>query len=136
MVSATAQKAIFVGIFVVGVALVYWWSCTCNRKAEGFQDGVDEGAKYSFIMYGVDWCPHCVSAKPEFAALGSTKTIGGAKVACTIVNPEKEPEKVKQKVEGYPTIHLYDAQGKLVKEYSGPRTTAGFEAFLNQTVHG
>lgn len=130
MVSAKTQKAIFVGVFLVGVALVYWWSCQC--KTEGFQAASD--AKYSFIMYGVDWCPHCVSAKPEFAALGATKTIGGAKVDCILVNPEKEPEKVKQKVDGYPTIHLYDAQGKLVKEYSGPRTTAGFEAFLNQNV--
>lgn len=126
MVSTKAQKAIFVGVFLVGVALVYWWSCQC--KMEGFQDA----AKYTFVMYGVDWCPHCVSAKPEFAALGATKTIGGAKVRCELVNPEKEPEKVKQKVEGYPTFHLYDAQGTLVKEYSGPRTTAGFEAFLNQ----
>jgi thiol-disulfide isomerase/thioredoxin len=137
MVSAVAQKAIFVGIFVVGVALVYWWSCTCKR-AEGFQDSVGNAGspKYTFMMYGVDWCPHCVSAKPEFAALGPTKTIDGVKVACVLVNPEKEPEKVKQKVEGYPTFHLYDAQGTLVKEYNGPRKTAGFETFLNETVHG
>jgi hypothetical protein len=129
MATTTSQKAIFAALFVVGVGLVYWWSCMCKR-AEGFQDAGD--AKYHFVMYGVEWCPHCVSAKPEFAALGSTKTIGGAKVVCEIVNPEKEPEKVKQKVDGYPTIHLYDAQGKLVQEYSGPRKTASFEAFLNK----
>ncbi len=126
MVSATAKKAIFVGIFVAGVALIYWWSCM-SKKVEGFEDD----AKYTFVMYGVDWCPHCVKAKPEFAELGSTKTIGGAKVKCEIVNPEKEPEKLRGKVDGYPTFHLYDAQGKLVKEYNGPRTTSGFESFLS-----
>ena len=133
------QKAIFVGLFIVGVGLIYWWSCMCKMNGgygnhEGFQDGVDEGAAYSFVMYGVDWCPHCVDAKPEFAALGSKKTIGGKTVVCTLVNPEKEPEKVRGKVEGYPTFHLYDATGKLVKEYSGPRNTAGFESFLSKTV--
>ncbi len=126
------QKAIFVGLFVVGVAIVYWWSTMGSRQmvGEGFQDGAD----YEFVMYGVDWCPHCVSAKPEFEALGSTKTIGGAKVRCVVVNPEKEPSKVRGKVDGYPTIHLYDAQGTLVDEYKGSRTKAGFEAFLNQKV--
>ncbi len=121
-------KAIFVAVFILGAALIYWWSSL--NKTEGFQSQ----AGYTFVMYGVDWCPHCVKAKPEFAALGSTKTIGGAQVACVAVNPEKEPEKVKGKVEGYPTFHLYDAQGSLVKEYNGPRTTAGFEAFLKDAV--
>ncbi len=123
---AGTQRAIFVGIFVIGVALIYWWS---TMRTEGFQDG-----SYTFVMYGVEWCPHCVKAKPEFAALGSTKTIGDVKVACMVVDPEKEPEKVKGKVEGYPTFHLYDAAGNLVKEYSGPRTTAGFDSFLQETV--
>lgn len=127
MASAMANKAIFVGVFIVGVALVYWWSCMCT-KVEGFSD---DDAKYKFVMYGVDWCPHCVTAKPQFSALGSTKTIGDAKVVCEIVNPEKEPEKLLGKVNGYPTFHLYDAQGKMVKEYNGPRTTSGFEGFLN-----
>ncbi len=122
------NKAIFAGIFLIGVALIYWWSTM--SKAEGFQNG----SSYTFVMYGVDWCPHCVKAKPEFAALGSTKTIGGAQVACVLVNPDTEPEKVKGKVEGYPTFHLYNAQGSLVKEYNGPRTTAGFEAFLKDAV--
>ncbi len=127
------QKAIFVGLFVVGVAIVYWWS-TMSSGSCGYEGFESKGADYEFVMYGVDWCPHCVSAKPEFEALGSTKTIGGATVKCVVVNPEKEPAKVRGKVEGYPTIHLYDAQGTLVEEYSGPRTKAGFEAFLNQKV--
>ena len=127
MVSANVQKAIFVAGLVIGAALIYWW--TTLNKTEGFQ-----GSGYTFVMYGVDWCPHCVKAKPEFAALGATKTIGGAQVTCMAVDPEKEPEKVKGKVEGYPTFHLYDAQGSLVKEYNGPRTTAGFDSFLKEAV--
>jgi thiol-disulfide isomerase/thioredoxin len=132
MNAKTQQKLIYAGIFVVGVVLIYMWMRMTSKKSEGFEDA----AGYQFVMYGVDWCPHCVKAKPEFEALGSKMTIGGADVACKVVNPEKEPEAVKpgQKIEGYPTIHLYDAQGKLVKEYSGPRTTAGFRSFLESTV--
>jgi thiol-disulfide isomerase/thioredoxin len=129
MATATTQKAIFVGVFIVGVALIYWWSCMC-KNVENFENA----GSYTFVMYGVDWCPHCVNAKPEFAALGSTKTIGGKTVVCEIVNPEKEPEKVRRKVDGYPTFHLYDAQGQFVQEYRGARTTVGFEEFLTSSV--
>ncbi len=106
------------------------------KNAEGFQGAGDstDAPKYTFVMYGTDWCPHCTKAKPEFAALGATKTIGGVTVKCEVVNPEKVPEKVRGKVEGYPTSHLYSAEGKLVKEYNGPRTTAGLESFLESTV--
>lgn len=132
MNTKTQQKLIYAGIFVIGVVLVYMWMHMTGRS-EGFQSG---SSGYEFVMYGVDWCPHCVKAKPEFEALGSKVTIGGAEVACKVVNPEKDSGAVKagQKIEGYPTIHLYDAQGQLVKEYSGPRTTAGFRSFLEKTV--
>lgn len=133
MASKTQQKILYAGIFIVGIVLVYMWSRMSGP--EGFQDAasVGSGSGYRFVMYGVDWCPHCVKAKPEFEALGSTVTTGGGQVVvCEVVNPEKEPEKAKgKKIDGYPTIHLYDAQGSLVEEYSGPRTTEGFRQFLD-----
>ena len=127
------QKLLYVGIFVVGVVLVYMWLCMSGP--EGFQNTESTDGDYHFVMYGVNWCPHCVKAKPEFEALGAKKTIGGKVVVCEVVNPEEEPEKAKgKKIEGYPTIHLYDAQGSLVEEYSGPRTTSGFLQFLEKNV--
>jgi thiol-disulfide isomerase/thioredoxin len=123
----TQKKMTYVAIFVVGVALLVWWS-RLNRT-EGFQN-----AAYQFVMYGVDWCPHCVKAKPEFEKLGDSIKTSGGLVRCEIVNPEKEPGKVRQKVDGFPTIHLYDAEGKLVKEYQGPRTKDAFLSFLQQNA--
>ena len=127
-----AQTLIYAALFIVGAALIYMWSRSCGKAggAEGFAD-----ADYEFVMYGVDWCPHCQHAKPEFAALGSTKTIGGKQVACRIVNPEKDEEGVTcgGKVDGYPTIRLCRA-GSLVSEYQGPRKTAGFLEFLEKNV--
>lgn len=91
-------------------------------------------ADATFYMFGVDWCPHCVSTKPEFEALGSTATIGGKTVHCVYVNPEKEPEKAKGfEIDGYPTLVLQKADGSL-KKYDGPRTQAGFLEFLQNAV--
>lgn len=83
-----------------------------------------------FYMFGVDWCPHCQTAKPEFEKLGATKTIGGQSVAMVYVNPEKEPQKKAGfDIQGYPTLILQTADGSKVP-YKGPRTAAGFEQFL------
>ena len=125
------QKFIYIGVFIVGVTLIYMWSGMCGKSGpEGFENG-----GYQFVMYGVDWCPHCVSAKPKFAELGPKMTIDGKEVVCKIVNPEKEPNAVAgKKIEGYPTFHLYDSEGKLVKEYNGPREKSGFLKFLNETL--
>ena len=91
-------------------------------------------ADATFYMFGVDWCPHCVSAKPEFEALGPTATIGGKTVHCVYVNPEKEPEKAKGfEIDGYPTLILQKADGSLQK-HGGPRTQAGFLEFLQSAV--
>jgi thiol-disulfide isomerase/thioredoxin len=94
-------------------------------------EGFDTGSK--FFMFGVDWCPHCRSAKPEFQALGTTKTIGGHPVAMQYVDPEKEPEAAKgYEISGYPTFYLMHQGQK--HRYQGPRTKAGFEQFLSETL--
>jgi thiol-disulfide isomerase/thioredoxin len=97
----------------------------------GSVEGFDTGAK--FFMFGVDWCPHCRSAKPEFQALGSTKTIGGQAVSMHLVDPEKEPERAKGfEISGYPTFWL-EHQGRKTR-YQGSRTKAGFEQFLSEQL--
>jgi thiol-disulfide isomerase/thioredoxin len=94
-------------------------------------EGFDTGSK--FFMFGVDWCPHCRSAKPEFQALGTTKTIGGQAVSMQYVDPEKEPEAAKGfEISGYPTFYLMHQGQK--HRYQGPRTKAGFEQFLSETL--
>ena len=102
-------------------------------KEEGFQSS---GAPaYKFVMYYADWCGHCKVAKPEFQKLGSTMTIGGKPVQILMVNPDTDPEACSGKdIKGYPTIHLYDPDGKLVNEYAGQRTKENFQACLNTYV--
>lgn len=125
-------------LFVLGVVLIFVWARNC--KYEGFENnGLDASYvtanPYKFHMYYVDWCPHCHSAKPEFEKLGSKMTIGGKAVSVEAIEAEKNPEKVLGKPNGYPTIQLYDAEGKMVDEYKGDRMEAGFRSFLEDTLN-
>jgi len=122
--------------FIVGVILIFVWAILSKKIAfggkavEGFQT-----SPYMLNMYYADWCPHCTAAKPEFAKLGSTMTIGGKQVVCKAIEAEKNPELVKEAVKGYPTIRLYDPAGKMT-EYEGERTAKGFRSFVESIVGG
>ena len=124
-------------LFVVGVVLIFVWARNC--RYEGFENNGLEANyvtanPYKFHMYYVDWCPHCHAAKPEFDKLGSTMTIGGKSVKVEAIEAEKNPEKVLGKPNGYPTIQLYTAEGKLVDEYKGERVESGFRSFLEDAL--
>jgi len=96
-------------------------------------EGGDGG---KFVMYYADWCPHCQSIKPDFKEFMGDGTIkvNGKTIKVDMVQPEKEPEKaVGVDVKGYPTLIYSDAAGKNV-EFSGPRTSDGYMAFLKEQV--
>jgi hypothetical protein len=96
---------------------------------EGFADG----GSATFTMFGVDWCPHCVSAKPVFQSLGSTSTIAGKPVSFRYVNPEKDRAAAAgYEIDGYPTFYLEQAGQKM--KYQGPRTKDGMLQFLQSSL--
>ena len=87
----------------------------------------------TFTMFGVDWCPHCVKAKPLFESLGPTVTIDGQVVNLRYVNPEQDKAAAEgYAIDGYPTFYL-EKGGKKMK-YGGPRTADGFHAFLTKEL--
>lgn len=110
---------------------------TRHLLGEGFANATDT----EFIMFGVPWCPHCTSAKPQFEALGSgssgssgsTATIGERTVSVRYVNPEQDPKAAENyQIDGYPTFFLVK-NGQALK-YPGARTTAGFRQFLQENL--
>lgn len=121
------QSYAFYALFFIGALFIFLWAK--YRRVEGFTDNA-----YSFDMYYAEWCPHCHTALPEFMKLGSTQTIAGKKVMCSAIEAEKNPEKVRGKVEGFPTIQLYDPEGNLVATHSGERTKDSFVSFLQKNV--
>lgn len=121
---------IFVILFA-GTVLCALGYCFSGR--EGFQATDSLTLRNpTFRMYYADWCPHCVTAKPEMKNLGSTQTIGGKTVSVAMIEEKDIPEAVKPKISGYPTIQLQRPDGSMKAEYSGDRTTAGFLQFLQQ----
>ena len=97
---------------------------------EGFAGATGESS--TFTMFGTDWCGHCKKALPEFKALGPTVTTSSSSIATRFVNPELDPQAaVGYEISGYPTFYLDTGSQRL--KYSGPRTTAGFLAFLQSS---
>jgi thiol-disulfide isomerase/thioredoxin len=127
--------------FVAGLVLLYVFAVATRRSTHllgpgGTRylapiEGFDTGAK--FFMFGVDWCPHCVKAKPLFESLGSTVTIGDQAVALQYVNPENDKAAAEGfQIDGYPTFYLVKGSQKI--KYQGPRSAEGFHAFLSQQL--
>ena len=96
-----------------------------------FEGFASSGA--TFTMFGVDWCPHCVKAKPLFESLGPTVTIDGQAVALRYVNPETDKQSAQgYELEGYPTFYFEKGAKKI--KYAGPRTADGFREFLQKEL--
>lgn len=108
-------------------------SCCCKKKiTENFYSSPSV-SRASFTMFGVDWCPHCVSTKPKFEELGSRQTIGKCEVEFKYVNPEKDIAAAQgYEIEGYPTFYLEKA-GKKIK-YTGSRDSVGIISFLQKEL--
>ena len=92
------------------------------------------------MLFYVDWCPHCKTAKPEWENLKSEyegKQINGytlvfSEYNCTAETSENEELMNKYKIEGYPTIKLLkDSQ---VIEYDAKPTKSTMEQFLHTVL--
>ena len=89
------------------------------------------------VLFYVDWCPHCVSTKPEWAKLvekhNNTKVNGkNVKVqACNCEGSEAEKETANDNaIQGYPTIKAIKNNENV--EYSGARNAEAIEAFIEE----
>lgn len=130
-VKMTMKTALLMALVLAGAAtLIFWYR---KGQSEGFEDAAE--APYRMVMYGVDWCPHCVKAKPEFEKLGATQTIDGKLVEFAVVNPEQDKAAAEGKeIKGYPTIHLYKPDGSLLEEYEGARTSEAMLQFVQSKL--
>lgn len=114
-------------------------SVTYKHNSEG--PGTDSSGRTAELMlFYVDWCPHCKTAKPEWEEVKSEyegRTVNGYKIIftevnCTDENGEIEKLMNKYKIEGYPTIKmLKDGQ---VIEFDAKPTKSTLEKFINTVV--
>lgn len=111
-----------------------------NRENMNNQQGSNGSNSAELILFYVDWCPHCKTAKPEWDSLKTQyegKPINGYNVIfteynCTNESPEIEGLMNKFKIEGYPTIKLI--KDNQVIEYDAKPSKATLEQFLNTVL--
>ena len=81
----------------------------------------------TFILYYVEWCPHCQVVKPEWKKLEEDKEL--KHITISKINCEENEDIVKEKnIEGFPTI-LLTHNGKEIG-YNGGREYADFKNYL------
>lgn len=111
-----------------------------NTTAGGDLGGSSNGKEAEIMLFYVDWCPHCKTAKPEWEQVKSeyeNKTVNGYHVVFTEVNCTNETPDVEKminnyKIEGYPTIKLLK-DGQVV-EFDAKPTKANLEQFLQSVL--
>lgn len=111
-----------------------------NREhmPEGQGGTADKNA--TVMLFYVDWCPHCKTAKPEWDNLKSQyegKSINGYNIAfveynCTTETAEISELMTKYNIDGYPTIKLL--KDNQIVEYDAKPTKATLEQFLNTVL--
>jgi thiol-disulfide isomerase/thioredoxin len=109
-----------------------------SEKRNGQEEGSSNEAELMFFY--TDWCPHCKTAKPDWAEVKAeyeNKTINGYHIIFTEVNCTTESDEVeklmnKYKIEGYPTIKLLK-DGQII-EYDAKPSKDTIIQFLNSVL--
>ena len=114
---------IVIGLFTVLLFILY-----LNIRTEPFTDNL----KNRFVMYKVDWCPHCRKAQPTFKEL--KQKFKDAPVSFEIVDCENEGKQQceKEKINGYPTFKLHTMNK--TQEYQSVLTVEGLKDFFSRNL--
>ena len=114
------------GIIVLGLILFF----SMNKKSDNKVLG-GKNSNTKFILYYVEWCPHCKVVLPEWKKLENDKELNNIhieKINCE----ENETAAEKNNIEGFPTI-LFKHNGK-VESYENERSYASFKSFLKSKM--
>ena len=111
-----------------------------NANRENVSTDENSNKTATLMLFYVDWCPHCKTAKPEWDALKEEydgKTINGYTLSFIEYNCTNESEDISQlmdkyNIEGYPTIKL--SKDNQIIEYDAKPTKSTMEQFLNTVL--
>ena len=137
---------IIVAVLLFGVLGYYIYSNYVSNKTlyNADRDNIDpnqlSNKSANLMLFYVDWCPHCKTAKPEWDNLKSEyegKIINGYTLSfteynCTTESPETEELMNKYKIEGYPTVKLL--KDNQIVEYDAKPTKSTMEQFLHTVL--
>ena len=136
-------------LVIVLIAVAIFYLVRRNKAVkEGFESSPMElnnltekpnpkGGDVVIVLFYVDWCPHCVSTKPEWNKLVNKmndQEVNGNNVnvvACNAEGSTTEKEFANENnIEGYPTIKLLKENE--VVDYNGARNAEALEEFIKE----
>lgn len=86
-----------------------------------------EKPSYTIKLFYAEWCPHCRRFKPIWNTVKqNSRKNNFEEVDCTKNNPNLPY------VTGYPTIAIFDSNGKHIGNYDKQRTQEKFEEFIDE----
>ena len=111
-----------------------------NTVAGSSNTSTGNGKEAELMLFYVDWCPHCKTAKPEWEQAKTEyegKNVNGytvifTEINCTNETPDTEKLMNTYKIEGYPTIKLLK-DGQII-EFDAKPTKASLTQFLNTVL--
>ncbi len=126
-----------------GIYYFYQYKNTSNTQYKHNSEGSGQGSSNKtaeLMLFYVDWCPHCKTAKPEWEDVKAEyegKTVNGYKIIftefnCTDENGETEKIMNKYKIEGYPTIKMVK-DGQVI-EFDAKPTKSSLTQFIQTVV--
>lgn len=93
-----------------------------------FDDVIASKEKMTFVKFFAPWCGHCKAMADTWEQLALDVThVNIAEVVCT--QEENKDICGREKVEGFPTLILYQDGAKML-EYTSSRSLEGFKTFL------
>lgn len=128
-------------IALIVIAAGYFIYTTMSSKfSTKYKEGntnQGENNEAELMLFYVDWCPHCKTAKPEWEQVKSEydgKVVNGSKILFTEINctdetPEVEKMISQYKIEGYPTIKLVK-NGQVI-DFDAKPTKSTLTQFIN-----
>ena len=143
-----SKQTIIIGVVVflavVGISIYFYYTTkpvtTFHANRENVPRGENETKTATVMLFSVDWCHHCKTAKPVWNDVKSEyegSVINGYKVSfvdynCTKETAETQSLMDKYKVEGFPTIILI--KDNQVIDYDAKPSKATLVQFLNTVL--
>ena len=127
-------------VILIGVSYYVYNTYVIPRLEPSFvqnNEFVKDGDKEAELMlFYVDWCPHCKTAKPiwnDIKEKFNGKMVNNTKLFFKEVNCEKEEELAdKYKIDGFPTIKL--VKDNEIVEFDAKPSEETLTQFINSTL--
>jgi thiol-disulfide isomerase/thioredoxin len=141
------KVAVFVLVALLLVIIAYYTykhyadsKTSFNANREHIPKDQNSNKLATLMLFYVDWCPHCKTAKPEWETLKDQydgKSINGYTINFIEYNCTNETAEISQlmdkyNIEGYPTIKL--VKDNQIIEYDAKPTKSTMEQFLNTVL--